>query len=85
MKSPWQFLQDKDGNWDEQPLLSILGVATFLVLEVWTVMEQHQPFQAESFGIGFGAVMGATLGGLAFRERSNRGGSNAGMGNQPGA
>jgi hypothetical protein len=78
-----QFLQDAQGNWDEQALLSIIGVGAFWFCVVWDVVVLHQHFDAQGVGIGFGAVMGATLGGLSFRE--SRGAKNAAISSQPGS
>jgi hypothetical protein len=78
-----QFLQDSKGNWDEQALLSMVGVSTFLGLTIYSVVVLHQHFDFEAFGIGFGSTMGATLIGMAYRE--SRGGQNAGISEQPGS
>lgn len=81
-----QLVQDEHGRWDEQALLSIIGVLAFWFIQGWAVMREHQTFSAGEAGVGFAAVMGATLGGLAARERSNKkGDSNANVGSQPGA
>ncbi|MFP5250231.1 MAG: hypothetical protein ACLGP3_10440 [Acidobacteriota bacterium] len=64
-----QFVQDDQGNWDEQALLSIVGVLGFWFCVIWSVVKLGQHFDAQAVGIGFGAVMGATLGGLAYREK----------------
>ncbi len=70
-----QFLQDAQGAWDEQAVLSIIGVVAFWFCVVWSVVALHQNFDAQGVGIGFGATMGATLGGLAYRD--SRGAKNA--------
>jgi hypothetical protein len=61
-----ELIEGSDGKLDEQPLLSILGVLTFLGLTIYSVITGRH-FDYEAFGIGFGAVMGATLAGLGFR------------------
>jgi hypothetical protein len=58
-----------DGKPDEQACISIAGAATFLGLEIYNVVHLHLPFDAQSFGIGFGAVMAATGAGLGLRAR----------------
>ncbi len=63
-----QFIQDAQGNWDEQALLSIVGVGCFWFCVIWATVKLGQRFDPEAVGIGFGSIMGATLGGLAFRE-----------------
>ncbi|OYV35521.1 MAG: hypothetical protein B7Z80_18100 [Rhodospirillales bacterium 20-64-7] len=65
-----ELIEGSDGKLDEQPLLSIIGVLTFLGLCVHGQLT-HTPFDAQGFGIGFGAVMGATLAGLGFRGRKD--------------
>ncbi len=63
-----ELIEGADGRLDEQSALSIAGVLTFLGLEIYDVGILHHAFDPQSFGFGFGAVMAATLGGLAFRE-----------------
>ena len=69
-----ELIEGSDGKLDEQSLLSIMGVCVFLGLSVWATLT-HSAFNFEGFGIGFGAVMGATLCGLGFR--ASRGQNNA--------
>jgi hypothetical protein len=78
-----ELIEGADGKLDEQSALSILGVLTFLALESYSVVVMHQIFNAESFGFGFGAVMGATLAGLGYR--ASKGQKNAGIPDQPGS
>ena len=63
-----ELIEGADGKLDEQSVLSIAGVSTFLGLITYSVVVLGKPFDPESFGIGFGAVMAATLGGMAYRE-----------------
>ena len=74
-----QLFQDAQGGWDEQAVLSVIGVLSFWFCVVWSVVKLHQNFDAQGVGIGFGATMGATLGGLAYRDsRGAKNSDNAG-------
>jgi hypothetical protein len=63
-----ELIEGADGKLDEQSALSIAGVVTFLGLEIYDVAVLHHVFDPQTFGFGFGAVMAATLGGMAYRE-----------------
>lgn len=65
-----ELIEGSNGKLDEQAGCSIALVATYIFLSVHSQLT-HTPFDAQGFGIGAGAVMGATLAGLGFRARKD--------------
>jgi hypothetical protein len=65
-----ELIESPDGKLDEQSVLSIILVLTFCFLTVHAQLT-NTPFDAQGFGIGSGAVMGATLAGMGFRARKD--------------
>jgi len=65
-----ELIEGGDGKLDEQALLSIILVLTFCGLCIHAQITRT-PFDAQGFGIGSGAVMGATLAGMGFRARKD--------------
>ena len=63
------FVSDVQGRSDEMALLAILGVLTFLSLQIFVVVARHQNFEPESFGVGFGAAIGAAATGMGLKSR----------------
>ncbi len=64
-----QLLDDGRGNTDEQAVISLLGAAVFLGLEIYAVVWHGQNFDAFGFGAGIGALLGATSAGFGLRAR----------------
>ncbi|HQT63929.1 MAG: hypothetical protein B7Z75_03900 [Acidocella sp. 20-57-95] len=64
-----QLLDDGRGNTDEQALISLLGGAVFLGLEIYSVAWRGQNFDPFGFGAGIGALLGATSAGFGLRAR----------------
>lgn len=60
-------LSGGDGKPDEQALISLIGAAVFLGLEVFSVVVRGQPFDPLTFGAGIGTLMGATSAGFGLR------------------
>lgn len=53
-------LTGKDNaTYDVSRVCGILGVLTFLGLEIFQVVARHTAFDMQTFGIGFGAVIAA--------------------------
>jgi len=69
-----QLFSDKTGQADEMAALSILGVAVYLGLAIYAVVQKGQAFDPQAFGIGLGAVIGAAATGMGFKARSERNG-----------
>ncbi|OYY04696.1 MAG: hypothetical protein B7Y73_03565 [Acidocella sp. 35-58-6] len=64
-----QLLNDGHNQIDEQALISLLGAAVFLGLEIYSVVWHGQSFDAFGFGAGIGALLGATSAGFGLRAR----------------
>lgn len=63
------FVSDEQGRSDEMAVLAILGVLTFLALQVFAVVVRRQHFEPEAFGVGFGAAIGAAATGMGLKSR----------------
>lgn len=49
-----------DGEtYDPARICLALGINVFLFLEIYNTVYLHQPFNAQDFGIGFGAILAA--------------------------
>lgn len=64
-----QLIQGKGGDADEMAILSILGVLVGLGLAVYAVVVKGQAFDIQSFGIGFGALIGAASMGMGLKAK----------------
>lgn len=64
-----ELLTDAGGRSDELALLAILGVLTFIGLEIFAVIVRHQPFAPEQFGVGLGSALAAASVGMGFKTR----------------
>lgn len=64
-----QLLTDSEGRSDELAILAILGVLTFIGLEIFTVVIRHQLFAPEQFGVGLGSTLAATSVGMGIKSR----------------
>lgn len=62
-------ISDGDGRSDEMAVLSIIGVATFIGLEIFSVVLRRQPFIPDQFGLGFGSVIGTAALGMGLKSR----------------
>jgi predicted permease len=62
-------VSDEQGRSDEMALLAILGVLTFIALQIFAVVVRHQHFEPEAFGVGFGAAIGAAATGMGLKSR----------------
>ena len=61
-------VSDVQGRSDEMALLAILGVLTFLGLQIFAVVVRQQHFEPEAFGLGFGAAIGAAATGMGLKS-----------------
>lgn len=64
-----QLFQGKNGTADEMAVLAVLGVLTYLGLSIFAVVCNHQSFDAQAFGIGLGAAIGAAAVGMGFKAK----------------
>lgn len=64
-----QLLTDSEGRSDELALLAILGVLTFIGLEIFAVVIRHQLFLPEQFGLGLGSALAAASVGMGIKSR----------------
>ena len=60
---------DSRGRSDEMAILSILGVVTFIGLEVFSVVVGHHVFEPDRFGIGLGSAIAAASIGMGLKSR----------------
>lgn len=63
---------DQNGDADETVLYVISGIFTFLGLSVYDVVVLDHAFNAQSFGIGFGAIIAAGLSGYGLKAKLER-------------
>jgi hypothetical protein len=64
-----ELVSDSNGRSDELAVLSILGVVSFIGLEVFTVLVRHQQFDPERFGMGLGSAIAAGAIGMGLANR----------------
>ena len=64
-----QLFQDEDGEADEMAFLAIIGFAAFVFCEVYSVLfVEDFKFDPQTFGIGFGAALGAAAAGMGYKR-----------------
>lgn len=64
-----ELLTDSEGRSDELALLAILGVLTFIGLEIFAVIVRQQEFRPEQFGLGLGSALAAASVGMGIKTR----------------
>ncbi|MGC8530467.1 MAG: hypothetical protein ACP5M1_00380 [Acidiphilium sp.] len=62
-------LTDAQGRIDEMALLTILGLLSFIGLEIFAVVVRHQHFDAEGYGMGLGSAIGAATLGMGLKSK----------------
>ncbi|MGC9269012.1 hypothetical protein [Acidiphilium sp.] len=65
----FELVSDANGRSDEMAVLSIIGVLTFIGLELFTVLVRHQQFEPERFGMGLGSAIAAGAIGMGLSSR----------------
>ncbi|MDD2877995.1 MAG: hypothetical protein PHT60_13650 [Acidiphilium sp.] len=65
----FELVSDANGRSDEMAVLSIIGVITFIGLELFTVLVRHQLFDPEHFGMGLGSTIAAGALGMGLSTR----------------
>lgn len=64
-----ELLTDAQGRADEMALLTILGLVSFIGLEIFAVVVRHQRFDAGGYGMGLGSAIGAATIGMGLKSR----------------
>lgn len=68
MKWIQQLFQDHTGQADEIATLAIIGFLTFVGCEIYSVVAvSGYKFDPQTFGIGFGAALGAVATGMGIK------------------
>ncbi len=65
----FEMISDANGRADELALLSIVGVLSFIGLELFSVLIRHQSFEPEQFGMGLGSAIAAGAIGMGLSSR----------------
>jgi hypothetical protein len=65
----FEMITDANGRADELALLSIMGVLSFIGLELFSVLVRHQGFEPERFGMGLGSAIAAGAIGMGLNSR----------------
>lgn len=65
----FELISDSNGRSDEMAVLSIIGVLSFIGLEIFTVLFRHQSFEPERFGMGLGSAIAAGAIGMGLSSR----------------
>lgn len=63
---------DANGDSDETVLYALLGILTFNGLAIWNVVVKAVPFDMQSYGIGFGAILAAVFAGYGLKSKLER-------------
>jgi hypothetical protein len=64
-----ELISDSNGRADELAVLSIIGVLSFIGLELFAVLVRHQAFEPERFGMGLGSAIAAGAIGMGLSSR----------------
>lgn len=68
------FTEDDAGQiWSLMHALAASGVVAFLGLSVFQVVLGHHPFDPQSYGLGFGGVMGGAGGAIYANSKAGTG------------
>lgn len=62
-----QLFTDAAGQADEMATLSVIAVLSYLGTGSWSVLVNHQAFDAQAWGMGLGALIGAAAAGMGYK------------------
>lgn len=65
----FDLVSDPTGRSDVMAFLSIIGVLSFIGLELFAVLVRHQRFDPEGFGMGLGSAIAAGAIGMGLTSR----------------